>query len=159
VALISSQKLAFGDAESRVITSDARIEELAAEGFLFEACAAQSMAAEAMLSLVMLTAVLGRDDLSETRLGNRIAHAGFDRLIELEADYGVLGEVTTSDLLERYAGQRRFLVERHLPELHNFDYQEFLQAGREVGAALWAGLPERRTRSRPLYGRCPRLCG
>lgn len=39
-------------------------------------------------------------------------------------------------LLERYARSRDFLVERHLPELQRFDYQEFLQTGRQVLKAL-----------------------
>ncbi len=119
-----------------MITSEERIEGLAAEGLLFEACAVQSMVAEALMSLAMFTAVSARDDLSELGLGKRLSDSGFGRLITLEANYRVFDHPELSELLERYARSRDFLVERHLPELQRFDYQEFLQTGREVLKAL-----------------------
>jgi len=136
VALVSSLKLVFGDAENRIITSEERIEELAGEGFLFEACAAQAMAAEALLSLAMFTAASVREDLSELGLAKRLGDAPFGRLIELETRYRIFDDSELSELLEGYASRRNFLVDRHLPELHQFDYLEFLQAGREVLKAL-----------------------
>lgn len=129
-------KLVFGDAENRIITSEQRIEELAGEGFLFEACAAQAMLAEALMSLAMFTAVSARDDLSELGLARRVADSAFGKLIDLEAKHRVFEDPELTALLEEYARRRTFLVDRHLPELHRFDYPSFLQTGRELLAAL-----------------------
>jgi len=136
VALVSSTELVFGDAESRLITSGARVEQLAAQGFYFEACAAQSMIAEALLSLAMFTAVSARDDLAGIGLAKRMEDSAFGRLITLEANYRVFENPDLSARLDEYARLRNFLVDRHLPELQTFDYEKFLQAGRGVLGAL-----------------------
>ena len=101
MALVSSLKLVFGDAENRIITSEERIEELAGEGFLFEACAAQAMAAEALLSLAMFTAVSVRDDLSEIGLAQDLsgdaeaARASYTEAMEIRRDIGDDGGYAT----------------------------------------------------------------
>jgi len=136
VALVSSMKLVFGDAEDRMITSEERIEELAGEGFLFEACAAQAMVAEALTALAMFTAVTAREDLTGTGLAKRVADSAFGKLIEIEERHKVLDDEEVARLLAEYARRRTFLVDRHLPELHRFDYLDFLQTGRELLAAL-----------------------
>ncbi|MGD8330774.1 MAG: hypothetical protein PVJ49_15195 [Acidobacteriota bacterium] len=129
-------KLVFGDAEDRIITSEERVEELAGEGFLFEACASQAMIVEALMSLAMFTAVSAREDLSDIGLAHGVQGSAFGKLIELEARLRVFEDPELAELLEEYARRRAFLVDRHLPELHNFDYPAFLHTGRELLAAL-----------------------
>ena len=125
MAITTSEIWEFADKKNQIITSHRRVEVLKRGGFLFEACAVQSVVLESLIFFLIVSRAIHRKMLESKKIRQGLGKLTIGGLIKRAKQFSLLG-IKLIEKLEEFKEKRNFLFHHHLNELTDFDYVDFL---------------------------------
>jgi len=126
MALLNRVPWHFVDEDDYSITSYERVQELIGKGFLFEACAVQSLVLESMLFHLILLKSIEKTPSEAEQIKRGVTKKPMGVLINICRKHKLF-DSQFIQCLDDYREKRNLLVHRHLQYKMKFDYKPFIE--------------------------------